>query len=153
MRRIINYLVVDLCENSNLENGLKFSKKALNTMNCLIEFNNEKIYKHNILKPMIRYCTLFMNELFSLLKNAYDEKNTIRNLKKMKEFYPELITEFIGWLSNYSEIEERDEDKYRNKIIFDISKEKEFSKSIITYLSGMTDKYIVKMYNSLISIL
>ena len=150
---IINYLVVDLCNNSNPEEGLKFSTKALDTMNKLIEFNNEKIYKHDILKPMIRYCTLFMNELFTLLKSAYDEENTLKNLKKMKNFYPKLISEFILWLSNYCEIEERSKEKYSNKIIFDISKEKEYSKAIITYLSGMTDKYIVRMYNSLIEIL
>ena len=71
----------------------------------------------------------------------------------MKKFYPELIDEFIGWLSNFTNISERDNEKYTNKIVFDITKEKEYSKAIITYLSGMTDKYIVKMYNSLISIL
>ena len=150
---IINYLVVDLCNNSNPKEGLKFSKNALNTMNQLIEFNNRNIYKHEILKPMVRYCTLFMNELFTILKNAYDGEKTIRNLKKMKKFYPELIDEFIGWLSNFTNISERDNEKYTNKIVFDITKEKEYSKAIITYLSGMTDKYIVKMYNSLISIL
>ena len=122
-------------------------------MNSLIEFNNQRIYKHEILKPMVRYCTLFMNELFSILKKAYDGENTMKNLRKMKKFYPELIDEFIGWISNFSEITERDSEKYSNKIIFDVSNEKDYSKAIITYLSGMTDKYIVKMYNSLISIL
>lgn len=150
---IINYFVVDLCKNSNVEDGLKFSKKALETMNSLIEFNNQRIYKHEILKPMVRYCTLFMNELFSILKKAYDGENTMKNLRKMKKFYPELIDEFIGWISNFSEITERDPEKYSNKIIFNVSNEKDYSKAIITYLSGMTDKYIVKMYNSLISIL
>ena len=150
---IINYLVVDLCNNSNPKEGLKFSVKALDTMNQLIEFNNCNIYKHEILKPMVRYCTLFMNELFTTLKKAYDGENTIRNLKKMKKFYPELITEFIGWISNFANISDREGEKYNNKIIFDISDEKEYSKAIITYLSGMTDKYIVKMYNSLIAIL
>ena len=149
---IVNYLVVDLCENSNVSEGLKFSEKANQTMNRLIEFNNEKIYKHDMLKPMIRYCTLFMNELFTLLKNQFDGENTLKNLKKLKKFYPELSSEFIGWLSNYSLIDERDEEKYNNKIIFDITNEKEYKKSIIIYLSGMTDKYIVKMYNTLISI-
>lgn len=150
---IINYLVVDLCENSNPDCGLKFSNKALDTMNRLIEFNNKHIYKHEILKPMVRYCTLFMNELFSLLKSAYDGENTIKNLRKMKRFYPELATEFIGWLSNYTEIDERVPEQYKNKIVFDITKEKDYSKAILTYLSGMTDKYAVKMYNSLIEIL
>ena len=122
-------------------------------MNKLIEFNNEKIYRHEILNPMIRYCTLFMNEIFMLLKKAYDGKNTIKNLKKLEKFYPELISEFIGWLSNFCKTNEREENKYSNKIIFDISDEKDYSKAIITYLSGMTDKYIVKLYDSLISIL
>ena len=149
---IINYLVVDLCENSNPEQGLKFSATALKVMNKLIEFNNDKIYKHEVLKPMVRYCTLFMNELFTILKSAYDGENTIKNLRKMKKFYPLLMEEFIGWLSNYSLIDERIEEKYDNKIIFDVSNETEYKKAVITYLSGMTDKYIVKMYNSLISI-
>lgn len=150
---IINYLVVDLCNNSNPDNGLKFSPQALNVMNQLIEFNNQKIYKHDILKPMVRYCTLFMNELFSLLKSAYNGENTIKNLRKMKKFYPELASEFIGWLANFDEIDERNPEQYKNRLFFDISKEKDYSKAIITYLSGMTDKYIVKMYNSLIEIL
>lgn len=149
---IINYLVVDLCQNSNLEVGLKFSDKAMETMTKLIEFNNEKIYKHDMLKPMIRYCTLFMNELFTLLKIQFDGENTVKNLRKMKKFYPELSEEFLGWLANYSNIDERNEEKYNNKIIFDISKEYDYKKAIIVYLAGMTDKYIVKMYNTLICI-
>lgn len=149
---IINYLVVDLCTNSNKEEGLKFSDEAYEIMHKLIEFNNENIYKHPILKPMVRYCTLFMNELFVILKNEFDGENTIKNLKKMKKYYPELSIKFVEWLSNYSNIDIRENKNYDNKIIFDISKEKEYYRAIITYLSGMTDKYIVKMYNTLISI-
>ena len=120
-------------------------------MHRLIEFNNEKIYKHQILKPMIRYCTLFMNELFVILKNEFEGENTIRNLKRLKKHYPELSSEFVGWLSNYSKIDERDFDAYDNKIVFDVTKENDYKKAILIYLSGMTDKYIVKMYNTLIS--
>lgn len=149
---IVNYLVVDLCENSDIEHGLRFSDEAYEIMNKLIEFNNEKIYKHAMLKPMIRYCTLFMNELFTLLKNEFDGENTIKNLKKMKRFYPELSTQFVGWLSNYSQIEERNDSKYNNKIVFDVTDEIDYKRAIIRYLSGMTDKYIVKMYNTLICI-
>ena len=149
---IINYLVVDLCNNSTVEEGLKFSEEAYEIMHKLIEFNNEKIYKHQILKPMIRYCTLFMNELFVILKNEFDGENTIKNLKKLKKYYPELATEFVGWLSNYADIDERNSEAYNNKIIFDVTNEKDYKMAIIIYLSGMTDKYIVKMYNTLISI-
>ena len=101
---------------------------------------------------MVRYCTLFMNELFTIFKGEFDEKNTIKNLKSIRKFYPELIDEFINWLSKYSLIDERNSEKYDNRILFDISNEREYKKAIITYLSGMTDKYIVRMYNTLISI-
>jgi len=148
---IINYLIVDLCENSDIDHGLRFSNKAYTIMNQLIEFNNEKIYKHPILKPMIRYCTLFMNELYILLKNEYSGKDTVKNLKKLRKFYPELSREFTGWLSNYALIDGREEEKYNNRIVLDVTKEHDYKKAILIYLAGMTDKYIVKMYNTLIS--
>ena len=40
---ILNYLVVDLCENSSIEEGLKFSDEALEIMNKIKAFNSERI--------------------------------------------------------------------------------------------------------------
>ena len=34
--------------------------------------------------------------------------------------------------------------------IFDISNEKDFSKAIISYISGMTDNFAIDMYNEII---
>ena len=115
------------------------------------KFNYEKIYLNNKMSPSIRYFKLLINEVFYTLKNEFDEKNTIKNLKKMKRFYPSLSREFINWLSNYARIDERIEENYDNKIIYDLSNLQDYKKAIIDYISGMTDQYIISIYNEIIS--
>lgn len=148
---IINYLVVDLCENSSIETGLKFSDEALDTMYKIKQFNNEKIYQHDKIKPTIRYFTVIINEIFYALRNEFDGKNTIKNLKKMKRYYPELASEFASWLSNYAVTEDRNNERYDNKIIYNLEKLDDYNRAIVDYMSGMTDIYIVKIYNELIN--
>lgn len=148
---IINYLVVDLCENSTLREGLKFSKEALDTMYRIKAFNNQKIYQHDKIKPTIRYFTVIINELFYALRNEYNGKATIKNLHKMERYYPVLASEFAGWLSNYALTEDRVSKEYDNKIIYNLDSLEDYNRAIVDYMSGMTDLYIVKIYNELIN--
>ncbi len=148
---IINYLVVDLCENSSIEEGLKFSAEALETMRKIQKFNSEKIYKNEKIDPTIRYFTVVMNEIFYTLKKQYAGEHTIRNLKRMGRYYPTLSEEFIGWLTNYTDIKERDNNLYKNKIVFHLENKEDYNRAIIDYMSGMTDNYIVKIYNEIVS--
>ena len=148
---IVNYLVVDLCENSNVEEGLKFSKEAQETMKLIGKFNSEKIYKNEKMDPIIRYITVLINEIFYTLKKEFQGDLTIRNLKKMGRYYPKLSEEFIDWLSNYTNIKERNESEYKNKNIYDLNNLKDYERAIIDYMSGMTDNYIVKTYNEIVS--
>jgi dGTPase len=92
-----------------------------------------------------------MNEIFYILKQEYNGTGTIRNIKKLKRYYPVLSQEFATWLETYSNCDERDEEKYFNKIIYDLNNPKEYSRAIIDYMSGMTDQYIVRTYNEIIS--
>ena len=148
---IINYLVVDLCENSSIETGLKFSQEAQDTIYRIRDFNNKMIYKHDKIKPTIRYFTVLINELFYALRNEYNGKDTIKNLHKMERYYPVLASEFAGWLSNYAVTEDRVSKKYDNKIIYDLDKLEDYNRAIVDYMSGMTDLYIVQIYNELIN--
>ena len=148
---IINYFVVDLCENSSVEYGLKFSEEAQETIYRIRSFNNQKIYKHNKIKPTIRYFTVIINELFYALRNEYDGKNTIKNLHKMQRYYPVLASEFAGWLSNYALTEDRVSKEYNNKIIYNLNSLDDYNRAIVDYMSGMTDLYIVQIYNELIN--
>lgn len=148
---IINYLVVDLCENSSIEEGLKFSAEAQETMTKIKIFNNENIYKHDKIQPTIRYFTVLINEIFYALRNEYNGKSTIKNLHKMQRYYPVLASEFAGWLSNYALTEDRNEKEYDNKIIYNLDKLEDYNRAIVDYMSGMTDFYIVQIYNELIN--
>lgn len=148
---IINYFVVDLCNNSNVKDGLRFSDKAFETLKSIKEFNYKQIYKNAKISPSIRYFRLVINEIFYTLKNEFAGKNTIKNLKKMKRYYPNLSSEFIEWLSRYSNIEERDTNIYRNKLLYDLSNLEDYERAIVDYISGMTDQYIINVYNEIVS--
>ena len=147
---IINYLVCDLCENSSPEKGLCFSEKAFNLMNKIKDFNYKHIYLSKRTRTSIKYFELVINEIYNILKECYDNKNTLLNLSYLKKFYPKLVDEFYHFLENYCDFSNRDELKLKNNIIFDISKEKDYCKAIISYISGMTDNFAMEMYNEII---
>ena len=147
---IINYLVCDLCENSSPQEGLCFSKKAFDLMNKIKEFNYKHIYFSRRTRTSTKYFKLIINEIYDILKDCYDKKYTLDNLNTLRKFYPKLSDGFYHFLENYCDFVDREELKLKNRIIFDISNEKDFSKSIISYISGMTDNFAMEMYNEII---
>ena len=139
---IINYLIYDLCENTSLEEGFKFSDDAFNFINNLKEFNYKYIYNDERLKPSNAYFELVINTIYETLKRYYGEKEHI------KKMYPEIIKDFEDWLKLYWNKERPDTCK--NKVVFNTSDEKEFCHAIIYYISGMTDNYAISTYNKII---
>lgn len=147
---IINYLVCDLCENSSPEKGLCFSKEALDLMNKIKEFNYKHIYFSRRIRTSVKYFELVINEIYDILKECYDKEHTLNNINELRKSYPKLSKEFYHFLENYCGFANREELKLKNKIIFDVSNEKDFSKAIISYISGMTDNFAIDMYNEII---
>lgn len=139
---IINYLIYDLCENSNEIDGLRFSDKAFEFMNKLKEFNYKYIYLDERLKPSTEYFKIVLNTLYETLKRYYYEREHIKNI------YPEIIAEFENWLKIYWNKERIDICK--NKSIFDVDNKIELYQAIIYYISGMTDNYAIDIYNKII---
>ena len=148
---IIGYLVKDLCENSTLEDGLKFSDEAYEIMDKIKQFNYKKIYNNEKIQPTTRYFKVLMNEIFYTLKKEYAGMNTIDNIYKLKRYYPELSDGFSGWLEKYTNSDKKDTEKYDNKIVYDLNNEKDYYRAIIDYIAGMTDQYVVRIYGELIS--
>ena len=139
---IINYLVYDLCKNSSIKDGLKFSDNAFEFMNKLKAFNYKYIYLDERLKPSTVYFELVLNTIYNTLKRYFFEKEHI------KKIYPEIINEFENWLNLYWN---KDRDSIcKNKIVFDIKNEKDFYQAVIYYISGMTDNYAIDTYNKII---
>ena len=147
---IINYLVCDLCENSSPEKGLCFSKKALNLMNKIKEFNYRHIYYSRRTLASIKYFELVINGIYDILNECFDKECTLINIKNLGKFYPKLSNEFYHFLENYCDFSDREKLKLKNKIIFDISNKNDFSKAIISYIAGMTDNFAMEIYNEII---
>lgn len=147
---IINNLIHDLCKNSSPENGLCFSKEALDLLDKIKEFNYKNIYSCNRIKPSTRYFNLVINEIYNLLKSTYDGTNTLNNLSKLSVTYPKLGNGFINFISNYYDFGNRESLKLKNKVLFNINNENDFYRAIIYYISGMTDNFAIEIYNEII---
>lgn len=146
---IINNLIYDLCKNSSPENGLFFSNTALELMNKIKEFNYKYIYTSDVLKASDQYFEIVINRIYETLKQAYDGINTFSNFNKLRKFYPNLIDGFSDWFNNFSTNGIRK--NLKNKILFDIENPSDYFLSIVTYISGMTDKFAIDTYNEIIS--
>ena len=147
---IINYLVCDLCEHSSPEKGLCFSTNAFDLMNKIKDFNYKHIYRSRRTLTSIKYFKLVINEIYNILKDCYDNENTLLNLSTLRKHYPKLADGFYHFLENYCDFANRQELKLKNRIIFDISNENDFCKAIISYISGMTDNFAMEIYNEII---
>lgn len=145
---IINNLIYDLCENSSPEKGLCFSQDALNLMNKIKKFNYEHIYSCDRIKPSNRYFSLVLNEIYDTLKSTYDGMHTPERLESIRKFYPNLISGFYDWITAFWNIGERD--GLKNKVLFYIQRPEDFYFAIICYISGMTDKFAIDIYNEII---
>ena len=148
---IINYLVRDLAKNSSPEKGLCFSEEAFDLLNKIKEFNYRNIYYSERLQPSIKYFNLLLNEIYDTLKSCYNKENTIDAVKnKLPKISTKLYDSFFGFLSNYYDLVNRQELKLVNGILFDFNNEKDFYKCILYYISGMTDKFAIEIYNDII---
>ena len=146
---IIGDLIADLCINSSLEEGLKFSETTFEKIKRLKQFNYKYIYKHKCMKPSERYFSLVLNEIFNTLNDCYDGMNTLEKLNSIKPFYTKVIDTFIKWISCYWNIE-TDRTHLKNKILYDMNNIKDYQTAIITYISGMTDSYAIETYNDIV---
>lgn len=139
---IINDLITDLCENSNLEKGLCFSDKMFEMANGIKKFNYQNIYLSDRIKPSAEYFKIVLSQIYEVLKLSFIDR------QRAFKMYPTVIEEFEEWLKEYWNRERNEKNK--NDVIFDISNEKDYYKAIIYYISGMTDNYAIETYNYII---
>ncbi|MGN1181590.1 MAG: metal-dependent phosphohydrolase, partial [Faecalibacillus sp.] len=155
---IVNYFIADVCQNSTVEKGICLSDEAFEVMKKIMSFNYQHIYLIDRVKIHSNYVHLILNSIFDFLykynKQAKDHhRNVIEELSQDQKIYPKTISGYIHWLEKYSHMErfQRDE-RYQNHLIYDFENDdKAMAKSIIDYLSGMSDVYILKIFNELIS--
>ena len=147
---IINDLIIDICNNSSIEKGLCFSEEKLNLLNRVKEYNCKNIYLHPRLDGSNEYFRVIINRIYNTLKSLYSIDDLNGNILRMERFYPETVNSFKDWIYKYSNYIDRTGTNLKNKIVYNIEDEKEFSKCIIDFIAGMTDNFAIDMYNEII---
>ncbi len=156
---LINDLIVDLCENSNPEEGLYFSEQYAAFITRLKKFSYSNIYNHWKLVEFQKYAKLVLETIYNILiKTQIYARNG--RLPKVMSGYPNLSQTFLDWIVCYTNFTPKEDDNDRLKrlklksqttCIFDINDSKSWQKCVIEYISGMTDDFAIECYNEIIS--
>ena len=156
-----------MCQNSDPNKGLQLSERYFEIMNSIREFNNTYIYKHERLKIYTEYSRIVMQSIFNFLKQFYCQEKTINKLLLNVDKFPILIRTFLEWIIKYFRgYKEKDltgriyadtmtrdinhwKNIYKNKKIYNIKNEKDYLRSIIDFIAGMTDNFAIRVFNEL----
>lgn len=153
---LLHEIISDLCLNSNIKKGLKFSKRIFELINTTYQFNYYFIYEHDRLGSYKQFIRLIIYSIFNTLVELYDGFKTIDSIKKIiskKQPFPFLINAFYEWLIKYSinnKVTHRP-NYYNNEIIYNLDNKNNFIQAIIDFISGMTDNFALKIFKELTS--
>lgn len=151
---IIHNFITSICENSTPDAGIRLSEENNQMLNEIKRFNYEAIYKNEKFDVYCNYAALIIRSIYHTLMKTYDEvtpKNSLKRLSDMKEAYPTLAAHFIKQIEIYSEVGNDKDARYLNKKIYGRLESREiYGQAIIDYISGMTDRYAVEIFNELL---
>lgn len=155
---IMHNMIIDICQNSSPECGIRMSKKFNDQLNEVKQFNYEHIYKHPRLEPFKHYSELVISQIFSALYTLYDGRHTWEALEKNRRFTPMLVDSFEKWLARYCStavvpdgtLKEISLECENEKIYQELQEEGMYIQAIIDYISGMTDRFAISLFNELL---
>ena len=146
---IIHNFIISICENSSPEAGIRLSEEHHKMLNQIKDFNYRAIYKNPKFDVYRKYVALVIRSIYDTLIENYDGDNTINKLKEKDNVYPTLIHDFCKHLKIYSSLEK--DERYKNKKIYGKLETREiYAQAIIDYISGMTDRYAIEIFNELL---
>ena len=150
---IVNYFIADVVENSTPEKGIGLSQSAFDIMKIMMDFNYRNIYVIKRVKIHNQYVSLILNSIFDFLYDYGQQEDMILSLEQDYYQYPKLISHYLAWLEKYALFPHRKRKNiYQNKVVYDfINDSHALEKSILDYLSGMSDSFIIQAFNELIS--
>ena len=150
---VVNYFIHDVVENSCVEKGIGLSQEAFDKMKFIMKFNYQNIYLIKRVHVHEKYVSLILHSIFDFLYDYKNHNDFIKDLKQDLKQYPKLIGHYLAWLEKYAVIENYSrKNEYHNHVVYDfIHDSQAFEKSIIDYLEGMSDAFIIQLFNELIS--
>lgn len=155
---IMHNMIIDICRNSNPDDGIKLSQEFNAQLNEIKKFNYDHIYNHVRLEPYKHYSELVIRQLFESLKSLYDGKHTWTELEAYKRFAPTLVSSFEVWLAKYcssaivpsGDLKSISLQCENEKIYGELQTKEIYIQAIIDYISGMTDRFAITLFNELL---
>ena len=116
-------------------------------MNEIKKYNYNNIYlKQNVKKVPQTKCDEIIGTIYHHYKGLYNGVNTIENLSKYSQ--DKYTNNFRNWIVKYSCNKYRPLE-FKNLVIYDLKNPQDYKQAIVDYISGMTDKYAIKTYESI----
>jgi dGTPase len=146
---LIHNLIMDLCKSSSPENGLQFSDPYYNLLQELQDFSKHHIYEHPRLKVYKNYAQLMISSIYDYLKEEQDRIIADIHEWKSNNSFPLLSNYFSKWLLTYSNIASQRELNSSSPDFFVYTIPQDFSLAIVEFISGMTDHFIMKVFEEM----
>ena len=156
---IMHNMVISICENSTPNKGIVMDDRFFGQMRQLMAFNYKHIYLHERLKPFQHYSELVLRQIFETLLRCYDGRHTLQALTESLRFTPMLRSSFETWLACYcdtdivpkGELLELALGCENEKIFHKLEERETYIQAIIDYISGMTDRFAIMLFNELLT--
>ena len=147
---LMHNFVVDLCEHSSPEEGIKLSDEFVYLMDEVKRFNYKYIYRHTRLNNYVKYAELIINTIYDTLSELYDSVESLKNIAKASNIHPKLSTAFLRWLKYYSLQERWEKDsKFGNEILYDLTKREDYIQAIVDFIASLTDRVAIELFEEL----
>ena len=156
---IMHNMIINICKNSSLEKGICMSEEFYHQLTEIKDFNYQHIYKHPRLQPFMHYSELVLTQIFEKLLSLYDGKHTFYSLDEERVFVPVLVSSFENYLSRYcahgiipnnSKLKEQALKCENEKIYGNLENQNLYIQAIIDYISGMSDRFAIELFNELL---
>lgn len=154
---IIHNFITSICENSSPNLGIRLSNRHNEMLKEIKDYNTIAIYKNHKFDVYRKYAALIIRSVFKTLMDAYSKENTPKQLKKMIKTYPILIKDFLQHIDQYSTLDPNNPQIAKkvlrcknNKIYGNLETEEIYAQAIVDFISGMTDRYAVTVFNELL---
>lgn len=148
---LMHDFIRNLVAMSSPANGIRFSEDYLELINSVKSFNYKHIYNHPRLIYFHEYAELIITSIFNILADLFTKESTFDEVLKLRETYPTLGESFYEWLENYAQIDFGQRSLYsqEKKAVYNISLYSDYLKSVIHYISSMTDNFAITIFGEI----
>lgn len=157
---IMHNMIINLAENSNVEDGLRLSDEMFRQLSAIKEFNYQHIYKAPRMEPFKKYSSLVIQGIFDALCSYYDMygADVIFKLSENNFDGKAFVKAFCEWLVQYTDIDysklswaKEISDRCENiKIYGNLFDAKSYIRAAIDFIAGMTDVYAINSFGELL---